>query len=156
MDVQGESVTIRGAASPSAAIGWCSRTTLRRCCPRHGLLFTARALVALYQVEGGADWPDICAVIGEALPEAIRKVGAAKCDAGRLGSPRRAAWGTHPTRPHCGTERPRDCAAPRNLIHPPQETQRNRARDMRSLGNWSKPRSCDGDPAIVCDQQSIC
>ena len=38
-----------------------------------GLLVTARALVGLYQVEGDADWSEICAVIAEVLPEVIRK-----------------------------------------------------------------------------------
>jgi len=47
-------------------------------CPRHGLLVTAKALVALYQVEGDADWSEICAVIGEVLPEVILKIEAAE------------------------------------------------------------------------------
>lgn len=58
-------------------------------CPRHGLLVTAKALVALYQVEGDADWSEICAVIGEVLPEVIRKVEAAERGAGRFGPARR-------------------------------------------------------------------
>ncbi len=46
------------------------------CCPRHGLLVTAKALVALYQVgvEGDVDWSEVCAVIAEVLPQVIRKV----------------------------------------------------------------------------------
>jgi hypothetical protein len=53
-------------------------------CPCHGLLVTGKALVALYQVEGDADWSEICAVIGEVLPEVIRKVEAAESGAGHL------------------------------------------------------------------------
>jgi len=54
---------------------------------RHGLLATAKALVALYQVEGDADWSEICAVIAEVLPEVIRKVEATEGGA-RLHRPR--------------------------------------------------------------------
>jgi hypothetical protein len=46
-------------------------------CPRHGLLVTVKALVALYQVEGDADWAAISGLIAETLPDMIRKVEAA-------------------------------------------------------------------------------
>ena len=43
-------------------------------CPRHGLLLPATTLVALYRVEGDADWSSISDLIGHTLPEAVRKV----------------------------------------------------------------------------------
>lgn len=43
-------------------------------CPRHGLLIAARDLVALYQREGEADWTAISEIIGEQLPEIVKKV----------------------------------------------------------------------------------
>lgn len=59
-------------------------------CPRHGLLVTAKALLGLYQVEGDADWSEICAVIREVLPEVIHKVEAGEIGAARLDpAPRR-------------------------------------------------------------------
>ncbi len=42
-------------------------------CPSHGLLLAARDLVALYRVEGDADWTAICEIIGELLPELLAK-----------------------------------------------------------------------------------
>jgi hypothetical protein len=43
-------------------------------CPRHGLLVAAKDLIALYQVEGDADWTAISEIIGEQLPEIVKKV----------------------------------------------------------------------------------
>ena len=42
-------------------------------CPRHGLLLAARDLVALYRVEGDADWTAICEIIAELLPVLVAK-----------------------------------------------------------------------------------
>ncbi len=42
-------------------------------CASHGLLLAARDLVALYRVEGDADWTAICEIIGELLPELLAK-----------------------------------------------------------------------------------
>jgi hypothetical protein len=42
-------------------------------CPSHGLLLAARDLVALYRVEGDADWTAICEIIAELLPELVAK-----------------------------------------------------------------------------------
>ena len=47
-------------------------------CPVHALLAAAKALVALYQAPGDADWSEICAVIAEVLPDVIGKVEAAE------------------------------------------------------------------------------
>lgn len=47
-------------------------------CPRHGLLLTAKTLLALHQVEGDVDWSGISAVIAEILPDVTRKVEAAE------------------------------------------------------------------------------
>src|SRR5438552_2007424 len=58
-------------------------------CPPHGLLVTAKALVALYCVEGDADWSQICEVITEALRAVINKVEAAESGASRLDHRRR-------------------------------------------------------------------
>ena len=43
---------------------------LRHCwyCPRHGMRVVANALVALYQVEGDADWSEISDLIGAGSP----------------------------------------------------------------------------------------
>ena len=43
-------------------------------CPRHGLLIAAKDLVALYQSKGEADWTAISEIIGEQLPEIVKKV----------------------------------------------------------------------------------
>jgi hypothetical protein len=42
-------------------------------CASHGLLLAARDLVALYRVEGEADWTAICEIIAELLPELLAK-----------------------------------------------------------------------------------
>lgn len=55
-------------------------------CPRHGLVIVARALVALYRVEGDADWSAVSEIIGERLPEILRRIDAAESGAGRLES----------------------------------------------------------------------
>ncbi len=43
-------------------------------CPAHGLLIAAKDLVALYRVEGEADWTAICEIIADILPERVAKV----------------------------------------------------------------------------------
>lgn len=43
-------------------------------CPNHALLLAARDLVSLYQCEGEADWTAISEIIGEQLPEIVKKV----------------------------------------------------------------------------------
>jgi hypothetical protein len=43
-------------------------------CPNHALLSVATELVALYRVEGGADWTAISELIGEALPGIIDRL----------------------------------------------------------------------------------
>jgi hypothetical protein len=53
-------------------------------CPRHGLIVAARALVALYRAEGEADWSAICEMIGETLPEILRRIDARATSSGRL------------------------------------------------------------------------
>ncbi len=53
-------------------------------CPRHGLVIAARSLVALYRAEGDADWTAMSELIGEALPEILRRIDAAESSAGRL------------------------------------------------------------------------
>lgn len=42
-------------------------------CPGHALLLAAKDLVALYRVEGAADWTAIAEVIAEALPNIVVK-----------------------------------------------------------------------------------
>src|SRR6266851_9696405 len=66
-------------------------------CPRHGLIVATRALVALYRVEGEADWSVLSEVIEEALPEILRRIVWSKavraCSrAHGLDSPPPAAW----------------------------------------------------------------
>ncbi len=56
-------------------------------CRRHGLLVATKTLVALYKVEGDADWSAICALIAEVLPHAIRKVEAAENASRTPGAP---------------------------------------------------------------------
>jgi hypothetical protein len=53
-------------------------------CPRHGLVVVARALVALYRVEGDADWSAMSEIIGETLPEILRRIDAKESSSGRL------------------------------------------------------------------------
>jgi hypothetical protein len=43
-------------------------------CPPHGLLVTAKTLVALYRADGDANWTHISELIGETLPELIETV----------------------------------------------------------------------------------
>lgn len=43
-------------------------------CPPHALTIAARALVALYQTVGDADWSAISALIGETLPEILQRI----------------------------------------------------------------------------------
>jgi len=56
-------------------------------CPRHGLLVATKTLVALYKVEGDADWSAICELIAEVLPDVIRKVEAAENGSRSPGGP---------------------------------------------------------------------
>jgi hypothetical protein len=53
-------------------------------CPRHGLVVAARALVALYRVEGEGDWSAMSEMIGETLPDILRRLDAAERGSGRL------------------------------------------------------------------------
>jgi hypothetical protein len=53
-------------------------------CPRHGLFVAAWALVALYRTEGGADWAAMSEIIGETLPEILRRIDARGRSSGRL------------------------------------------------------------------------
>ena len=53
-------------------------------CPRHGLVVAARALVALYRAEGDADWSAMSEMIGETLPEILRRIDAKESSSGRL------------------------------------------------------------------------
>jgi hypothetical protein len=53
-------------------------------CPRHGLLVTVRALVALYRAERDADWSAMCELIGETLPEILRRIEATESSSGRF------------------------------------------------------------------------
>jgi hypothetical protein len=55
-------------------------------CPRHGLVVASRALVALYRVEGEADWSAVSELIGETLPEILRRIDATERSSGRLDS----------------------------------------------------------------------
>ena len=43
-------------------------------CPEHALLLAARDLVALYRMEGDADWAAISEVIAEGLPDILTKL----------------------------------------------------------------------------------
>ena len=43
-----------------------------------------RALVALYRAEGEADWSAISEMIGETLPEILRRIDARETSSGRL------------------------------------------------------------------------
>jgi len=45
-------------------------------CPDHALLLVARHLVALYRVDGDADWEAISEVIAEGLPDILAKIDA--------------------------------------------------------------------------------
>jgi hypothetical protein len=47
-------------------------------CPSHALLLAARDLVALYRVEGDADWTAISEIIAETLPDLVAKMEARK------------------------------------------------------------------------------
>jgi ssDNA-binding Zn-finger/Zn-ribbon topoisomerase 1 len=53
-------------------------------CPRHGLVVAARALVALHRAEGDADWSAMSEMIGETLPEILRRIDAMESSSGRL------------------------------------------------------------------------
>ncbi len=55
-------------------------------CPRHGLIVATRALVALYRAEGEADWSVVSELIGETLPEILRRIDATERSSGRLES----------------------------------------------------------------------
>ncbi len=57
------------------------------CCPRHGLVVAARALVSLYRAEGEADWSAMSELIGETLPEILRRIDLTESSSGRLESP---------------------------------------------------------------------
>lgn len=43
-------------------------------CPNHALLLAARDLVAFYRADDEADWTAISEIIGEQLPEIVKKV----------------------------------------------------------------------------------
>lgn len=43
-------------------------------CPKHGLFCAVTDLISLYRREGEADWTAICEIIGEQLPEIVKKV----------------------------------------------------------------------------------
>jgi hypothetical protein len=53
-------------------------------CPRHGLVVTARALVALYRTDGEADWSAMSEIIAETLPEILRRIDARESSSGQL------------------------------------------------------------------------
>jgi hypothetical protein len=53
-------------------------------CPRHALVVAARALAALYRTEGEADWSAMSEIIGETLPEILRRIDARESSSGRL------------------------------------------------------------------------
>jgi len=55
-------------------------------CPGDGLVVAARTLVALYRVEGDADWSAVAEIIEETLPEILRRLDATESSAGRLES----------------------------------------------------------------------